>query len=333
MTPADLEAVLREADILFTNNENAALDRVLKRLERQTLPPPMRWQVLLLRGWLHYRRSQNAAALRCAEGVLAETDAPFYAGKAHLLHAISLEEQALAMSDVDETKMQPVMAECKQAIELLTGHTEQLTAFDVLATLLANWRDPDEGIVLLEKALQGTWPKGRDLGWTYARLGELHALDKYDWRNGEQYLTKAVALLDPIIKTHSWVHSLLSQCYNQLGEHKQAAVHGRRALELAAQDRASSEWVWVRAHKQYATALTRGNGDLRVAEKHFRRAMQLTAKNFRLMAELYLELGNNLRQQDRPRAAWRALNRALRIDKEVAATGSGYSILRRLDSN
>lgn len=330
MTSAELEAALSTADALFANNENAALDRILRRLERQILLPPFCWQALLLRGWLHYRRSESEAALRCANTVLAQTDERFHAGKAHLLRALCQEEQVLTRPDVDETKMQPVMAECELAIELLAGHTEQLWAYNELAMLLADWRDPDQGIALLEEALQGSWPEGRDLGWTRARFGEIYALDKHDWRNGAQYLTQAAILLDPISNTHSWVHSLLAQCYNQLREYDRAISHGQRALELAAQDKSSADWVWLRAHKQYATALTRGNGDLRVAEKHFRQAMRLTAKNSRLMAELYLELGNNLRQQDRPRAAWRALNRALRIDKEVAATGSGYSILAEI---
>ncbi len=331
MTSAELEAALSTADALFINNEDAALDRILKRLERQTLLPPFRWQVLLLRGWLHYRRSESEAALRCADTVLAQTDERFYAGKAHLLHALSHEEQILTRPDVDETKMQPIMEECKRAIELLAGHTEQLWAYNKLAMLLADWRDPDQGIALLEETLQSSWPEGRDLGWTHARLGEIYALDKHDWRNGAQYLSRAAALLDPISKTHSWVHSLLAQCYNQLKEYERAIYHGQRALQLAAQDKSSADWVWLRAHKQYATALTRGKGNLRIAEKHFRQAIRLTVKNSRLMAELYLELGNNLREQGHPRAAWRALQQAMRIDREMVAAGGWYSVFAEVE--
>lgn len=330
MTSAELEAALSTADALFANNENAALDRILRRLERQILLPPLCWQALLLRGWLHYRRSESEAALRCADTVLAQTDERFYAGKAHLLRALCQEEQVLTRPDVDETKMQPVMAECELAIELLAGHTEQLWAYNELAMLLADWQDPDQGIALLEEALQGSWPEGRDLGWTRARFGEIYALDKHDWRNGAQYLTQAAMLLDPISKTHSWVHSLLAQCYNYLQKPELAVIHGCRALELAARDKSSVEWVWVRAHKQYAMALTRAGQDLRIAEKHFRQAMRLTAKNSRLMAELYLELGNNLRWQERPRAAWRAIHRALQIDQEAAAAGGWYAIFAEI---
>lgn len=330
MTSTELDVALSEADALFANQENTALQRALHRLERQTLPAAARWRVLLLRGWLHYRRSQSEAAIRCADTVLAETDAPLLTGAAHLLRAVSLEDQALARTPVDAEDLQPAIAECQQAVSLLAGSTEQLRAYYSLARLLADWHDPDEGIALLEQALQTSWPESCELGWTYARLGEIYALDKQDWRNGAQYLSQAAVRLDPSSKTHSWVHSLLAQCYNYLREPELAVIHGRHALELAARDKSSVEWVWVRAHKQYAMALTRAGQDLRSAEKHFRQAMRLTAKDSRLMAELYLELGNNLRWQERPRPAWRAIHRALQIDQDTAAAGGWYAIFAEI---
>lgn len=323
-----IDAALRQAQHLFRENEDAALERALRKLEQLTLMPRQGWSSLLLRGWLYYRQKTYQQAIHHADLVLSQTEDSYFVGRSHQLRGLSFTEQARFSDDEEyaEEKLKAAQSEFERALTLLDGYPERFSVYNSLATLFADMGAPEQAIALLNGALQPTPLDSPEVGWTYAILGELYAQDKHDYGNGIEYLIKSVSCLDPVTKTHSWVHSLVAKCYSALGEYEKATEHGRRAVSLAEQDKGIQIFAQVRAHVEYAFALSRGYMDQVLAEKHLRTALDLVKDNS-ARADLYVRLGNVLRLQDRAAAALQAYEMALTIDKEFVASSGFYTIV------
>lgn len=323
----DVETTLRQAESLFLRHEDNASAKLLARLERQRLTPEQRWSVLLLKGWLCHGRADHVQAMKYANRVLSESQDAYYRGRAHHLRGLSHCGFAYAAPDASEPEVLAATREYELALEMLTDFPERIRVYSSMAILLADTGQADQAIAMLETVLQQSHPPSPDLDWLHASLGELYAQDKGDCVNGVKQLELAVSMLDPVSITHSWVHSLLAQCYNGVGEFEKAHIHAKRALDLAGKDKAIQKFALVRAHEQYAIALTWGDIDMRLAEHHLRIAIELVGEEGSWGAKLHARLGEALLGQDRPAEALRTFETALRVDKQAVASRSFFTLV------
>ena len=316
----NVEASLREAESLFLRHEDDASARLLARIELQTLTPEQRWWVLLLKGWLCHAHTDHVQAMKYADMVLSESQDAYYSGRAHHLRGLSHRGKAYAAPDESEPEVLAAITEFERALDLLSDCPERYSVYSSLAILLADTNQVDEAVAMLETILQQSPSPSLDLDWLHATLGELYAQDKGDCANGVKQLELAVSLLDPVSNIHSWVHSLLAECYNKMGEYEKARVHAKRALELAKQDKGIQKFALVRAHEQYANALDWGDGDRRLAERHLRTAIEIVGGHGPRLADLYIRLGEMYYWQNRFAEAQWALEQALHPENNIVAT-------------
>ncbi len=321
------EAVLSEAESLFLRNEDKAASRLLNSLEQQTLTPEQRWSMLLLQGWICHQHARHIQAMEYADRVLSESDDAYYLGRAHHLRGLSYRGKAYALPEDSETEVAAAKQEFELALDLLTGRQEQLSVFSSLAILLADTDQVDQAIALVESVLRGSLPPSEDLGWLHARLGELYVQDKGDCANGVKQLELALSLLEPTSIIHSWVHSLIAECYNKAGEFERACVHAKRALDLAKQDKGIQKFALIRAHEQYAISLAWGDFDLRLAERHLDIAIGIVDEESQKEDELNVRLGEVLNMQGRNAEALPLLEKVINRGGRVGVPHSLYALV------
>lgn len=320
LNQSDAGTLLVQAESHFLRNEDELALRSLDRLDRLSLTPEQRWSALLLRGWLCQRNSEHAKALEYANVVLAETDDVCFRGRAHHLRGLSHSGFGYAAPEDSEDEVSAAIQEYERAIDLLSDCSERYRVYDSMATLLADTGQTDQAVVMLEGVIRQSLPETPDVGWLYACIGELYGQKKADCSSGIKYLQLAISILDPVSNTHSWVHSLLAECYNKMGEYEKARVHAKRALELARQDKGIQKFALVRAHEQYANALDWGDGDRRLAERHLRTAIEIVGGHGPRLADLYIRLGEMYYWQNRFAEAQWALEQALHPENNILAT-------------
>lgn len=324
----DVNLSLREAEALFLRNEDDAAAKLLFRIEQQPLTPEQHWSVLLLQGWLYHRNDDHAQAMKCANVVLSESQDAYYCGRAHHLRGLSHRGWAYAAPDESEPEVFAAITEFERALDLLVSYPERFRVYYSLAILLADTGEVDQAIIMLQTIFQQSPPSSSpDVDWLHACLGELYAKDKGDCSKGVEQLDLAASLLDPVSNTHSWVHSLLAECYNKMSEYEKARVHAKRALELAKQDKGIQKFALVRAHEQYANALDWGDGDRRLAERHLRTAIEIVGEHGPRLADLYIRLGEMYYWQNRFAEAQWALEQALHPKNNIVATHALHGLI------
>lgn len=305
--------------LFYTNYTDRAVD-VAEHLERLNLTPEQNWERLEYLGFLHYRRGQYGKARSCAQELLTATSGRYYEGRAHFILGLCyLEEWRVAPS---ETKFQQTMMEFDAALARLESAEAVLPVITAKSVLIAESGRQEEAVALLQESVKPYTVESAELGWTYARIGEFLALDFGDYERAIAYLQAATRMLDGKSTVHSWVCSLLAQCYNHSMNYQQALAPAERAVELAQLDPEVQRFAVIRAHLELGIALTYTSEDLSCAEAEIRKALGLAHGNPSKEALAYYALGAIQNRQGRSKQALASYEHALKLNYDGVATQS-----------